>query len=91
MKKVMIGILGLLIFISGMRAWCASQPQSLGNVAIQLPNLTAAQVSVATATYKGQPIYCTDCASNGGAGTICISTAATAANQFILSSGTVCK
>lgn len=91
MKKWIALSIAVISMFIGIRAWAASQPQSLGTVALQFPNLTAAQILVSTASYKGQPIYCSDCASNGGAGTVCISTANTSFNQFVLSTGTVCK
>jgi len=54
--------------------------------------LTATQVAASTPTYTGQVVVCSNCATNGGVGTICVSTeAANAQNAFVLSTGTVCK
>lgn len=88
MKKIIV--LAFLL-LGASRAFCATtQAQNLGVIDASLKSLTAAQILASTSTAKGEMIFCTDCGSNGGAGTLCISTATPRAS-FVLSTGTVCK
>ena len=89
MKKMLI--LFVLVLLFAWRAFCVTQPQSLGIVDVSLRSLTAAQVLVATSTAVGQLVYCSNCTAAGAVGTICVSTATTGLNPFVLSTGTVCK
>jgi len=67
------------------------QPQKLGYVDIAISSAPVASITRSTASAVGTMRWCTDCITNGGVGTLCISTGTTAWNQFILSTGTVCK
>lgn len=65
----------------------------LSTATFRLQNLTAAQISASTATYIGQPVYCTNCTASGGKGTVCVSTSTNApgsGSDFVLSTGTIC-
>lgn len=89
MKKILF----VLAVLSGLcwKAYSATtQAQNLGVVSISVKSLTAAQVITSTSTAAGELIFCSNCGGAGGAGTLCISTG-TAANAFVLSTGTVCK
>lgn len=98
MKKILVAI-GLFLAL-GSSGFCASQPQSLGVVTastttftggVALWSQTAAQIAALTSTTTGQMVYCSNCGSAGGNGTMCISTGTTAVYQFVLSTGTACK
>lgn len=57
-------------------------------------NLSLTQVQTSTPSFVGQTIFCNNCAASGGAGTLCVSTTTVspgAGNDFVLSTGTVCK
>jgi hypothetical protein len=86
--KRKLAILAYLIVSSGVAYAVTKQAQQLGNVA--LPSYTAAQISTLTGNTTGQIVYCSNCTTNGGKGTVCISTGAFA-NSFVLSTGTVCQ
>lgn len=89
MKKI-IAVSFVLVSFLAWKAMCATQPQSLGVISASVKSLTAAQIALSTSTAKGELVFCSDCITNGGAGTICVSTATIRAS-FVLSSGTVCK
>ena len=54
-------------------------------------NLPKATINLTVAKSTGTMVYCTDCAANGGKGTVCVSTGSTATYQFTLSTGTRCQ
>ena len=90
MKKWIIGFVIAASF--GFKLWAATtQANNLGVVNLYLKSQTVSQIINSTSTVVGQILYCSNCTSNGGTGTICISTGTTLYNQFVLSTGTVCK
>lgn len=103
MNKLFLALV-LLLGLGSVSHAATKQPQSLGSITaststftggINLWNRTAAQIQALIASTTGQQVFCSDCTANGGKGTICVSTGgftgATLANQFVLSTGTVCK
>lgn len=59
---------------------------------LAIPSWTVAITTTSLmASTTGQLIFCSNCAANGGNGTLCVSTGTTATYQFILSTGTPCK
>ena len=88
MKRIIVFIGCVFALFEGL-VYAVNQPQRLGAAALQ--SKTVAQIQALTSNTTGQILYCSDCAANGAAGTICVSTGATAVNQFVLSTGTVCK
>lgn len=98
MKKVFAAfVLGLTLVSSG---YGATQPRSIGVVTASTSTFTGgvglwalpvAQITALTATATGQIVFCTDCGSSGGKGTICVSTGSTNIAQFVLSTGTKCQ
>lgn len=67
------------------------QPQNLGWVNLSISSGTVTEITRSTAPTIGYLKWCTNCITNGGVGTMCISTGTANWNQFILSTGTVCK
>jgi hypothetical protein len=66
----------------------------ISSVTVGLISQTIAQIAASTPSVVGQMVYCNNCAANGGSGTVCISTITTApgaGNDFVLSTGTICK
>ena len=70
----------------------ATGPVTLSTTTMLMQQLTLTQVAASSPTIIGQAVWCTNCAAAGGKGTVCYSTAtATAANSFVLSTGTACQ
>jgi hypothetical protein len=92
MKKDLL-IVTAIIALLGAYVYAAAgyQPHSLGWVTLSLSSGTVTQINNSTAPTVGYMKWCYNCVANGGAGTICISTGSTNANQFVLSTGTACK
>jgi len=94
MKKILGFIFGVFAFLE----FCffsfgatTYQPTNLGYVNLAISTMSLTLVAQTTAPV-GSLVYCTNCATNGGVGTICVSTESTTAqNAFVLSTGTVCK
>lgn len=73
-------------------AWSVTtQAQKLGVISASIKSQTVAQITTSTSTAVGELVFCTNCGSAGGAGTICVSTGAATAGAFVLSTGTTCK
>lgn len=89
MKKFVI--FALLSFFPAISSFAIYQPNNLGWINFSYSTSTVAVIIASTAPTIGYPIWCTDCAASGGRGTLCTSTGTTGSNQFILSTGTVCK
>lgn len=93
MKKTIIISTCLLVLMAlcHFSANATYQPQNLGWATISIASGTVTEIMNSTAPTVGYLRYCTNCGAAGGAGTICISTGAVAAYQFVLSTGTQCK
>lgn len=92
MKNLLL-FFAILLGLTGM-AVAAYQPHNLGWVNISIASATVTEINTSTAATVGQLKYCTNCAANGGSGTICISTSTAApgaGSDFVLSTGTICK
>lgn len=97
MKRLLVLI--AFLFVTGI-GYCVTQYNAVGNIqaststfvgGLGLWNQTKAQIAALTATTTGQQLFCTDCAANGNAGTVCTSTGSVNIGSFTLSTGTVCK
>lgn len=73
--------------------WTLSQSTGvvISSVTVGLISQSAAQIAATTPTVVGQMVYCNNCTAGSP---ICISTITTspgAGNDFVLSTGTICK
>lgn len=103
MKKVLLGVLGLgflaggLVYAACMGPFCWDDTGAAVTARLTVNGMggcgpfTLAQTTNTIAVQKGQCAFCTDCIAGGGAGTVCIATGTANSNQFVLSTGTVCK
>jgi hypothetical protein len=104
MKRIIVVALFCLLVTASGQCATTTQPQSLGVVKVStmtatgtigLMNLPKAAINALISTATGQMLFCTDCATNGLAGAICISSGGYTTNtnigQFILSTGTICR
>jgi hypothetical protein len=91
MKRTLTGIFVLFAFFEGVVALAAFTPRYLGWSTISISSGTITEITNSTAPTVGYIRYCSNCAANGGQGTLCVSTGAANFNQFVLSTGTVCK
>lgn len=74
--------------------YAAYQPHNLGWVSVSVASATLTEINTSTAPTVGFLKFCTNCAANGGSGTICVSTSTNApgaGSDFVLSTGTQCK
>lgn len=106
MKKLVLAVgLGLLsgsLYAACVGTFCYDDSGVSGinanlvvNGVVGMSRMTKATIATSTPTITGM-VFCTDCASGGGAGAVCFSTSTTGGNSgvgsyFILSTGTVCK
>lgn len=99
MKRIAVFILAAALGI-GIGYCATTQYNAIGNVQMSTSTVsgglglwsrTLAQLQSLTPTITGQVVYCSNCVSAGGAGTICVSTGSSAAYQWVLSTGTACK
>lgn len=94
MKRTIAVIFGLFLVFEAINAVAAYQPHSLGWVNVSIASATLTEINASTASTVGVLRYCTNCAANGGSGTICVSTSTSApgaGSDFVLSTGTQCK
>lgn len=91
MKRVLIGIAAIFLYFEGVYVLAVYQPRNLGWVTLSVSSGTLTEIINSTAPTNGYVRFCTNCASGGGAGAICISTASATWGQFILSTGTRCQ
>jgi len=92
MKKILIATFAVVILLGAiLQLEARYQPQNLGWVNIAISSGTQSEIDNSTATDVGRLKYCTNCAANGGSGTICVSTQTTGFHGFVLSTGTICK
>lgn len=102
MKKLMYAIgLGLIsgsVWASCMGPFCWDDRGAyIGTAAIVdgngtgMPSQTISAINADVPRVVGQQVFCNNCASNGGAGTVCVSTATAAQGfDYVLSTGTKC-
>ncbi len=94
MKKILIGLFVVFVLFEGTVAMAVYRPRNLGWVNVSIASATLTEINTSTAATVGMLKYCTNCAANGGLGTICISTSTSApgaGSDFVLSTGTQCK
>ncbi len=91
MNKLLIGLLLGLVALGVGTVYATYQPTNLGWVTLSHSSGTVTEIVNSTAPTIGYPRWCTNCTANGGQGTLCTSTGTARFNQFILSTGTVCR
>lgn len=94
MKKIIAACFSIFAFFElsyFLQAATIYQPRSVGIVSFSYSTGTVAAIMASTAPTIGYPVWCTNCAANGGFGTVCTSTGATKFGSFVLSTGTACQ
>lgn len=99
MKRIAVFILTSALGI-GVGYCATTQYNAIGSVQLSsatasggfgLWSRTVVQLQALTPSTTGQVVYCSNCTTAGGAGTICVSTGSTNVYQWVLSTGTACK